>query len=87
MQDENGNQISFEEWEYNNKYIPYKSYEWPVNGGQDFMQVFSSFGKEQKLAHYRYPVQVGQERKGIVFFVHGYGCNTYRHAFLAQMFA
>ena len=30
---------------------------------------------------------VGQERKGIVLFVHGYGCCTTRHAFLARHFA
>jgi alpha-beta hydrolase superfamily lysophospholipase len=40
-----------------------------------------------KLQNYRYPVQVGQQRKGIIFFVHGYGCNTTNHAYLAQIFA
>ena len=39
-----------------------------------------------KLENYRYPVLNGR-RKGIVFFVHGYGCSLHNHAFLAQMFA
>tara|TARA_B110000285_G_C15065638_1_gene584947 strand:+ start:502 stop:702 length:201 start_codon:yes stop_codon:yes gene_type:complete len=29
MQDDEGNQITYEEWEYRLKYIPYKQYQWP----------------------------------------------------------
>jgi len=28
IQDENGNQLSFEDWEYQNKYISYKDFKW-----------------------------------------------------------
>lgn len=47
---------------------------------------FKSEGGET-LANYRQTVAEDVERKGIVFFVHDYGCSTKNHAFLAQMFA
>lgn len=30
---------------------------------------------------------MGVERKGILFYVHGYGGNVHLHAYLAEMFA
>ena len=44
MQDENGMQISFEEWEFRNKYIPYKQYEWPQPDGVNAIEFNSTFG-------------------------------------------
>jgi hypothetical protein len=44
MQDENGMQISFEEWEFRNKYIPYKQYEWPQPDGVNAIEFKSTFG-------------------------------------------
>ena len=33
MEDENGQQISYEQWEYNNKFIDFKSFDWPSPSG------------------------------------------------------
>jgi hypothetical protein len=33
-----------------------------------------SFGDKVNLMAYRYPVPQGIERKGVVFYIHGYGC-------------
>ena len=59
MQDENGMQISYEEWEFRNKYIPYKDYEWPKPDGVNAILFKSTFGSDNHIQNYRYPVQVG----------------------------
>ena len=83
MTDENGQQITFEEWEFKNKYVNYKAVTWPENSTNAIDFSFDGM----KINNYRYPVQIGQKRKGIVFFVHGYGCSVYNHAYIAQMFS
>lgn len=85
MYDDHGNPIKFEDWEYQNKYIDYKGYRWP--NGESSIPFESTLGDGCKIANYRYPVQVGVERKGIVFFVHGYGGAVQHYAYLAEMFA
>jgi hypothetical protein len=37
------------------------------------IKVKSKKGIEYKLVTYRYPVPEGIERKGIIFYIHGYG--------------
>merc|ERR1712086_744337 len=56
-------------------------------GGESSIDFESTKGDGVRIANYRYPVQVGVERKGILFYVHGYGCNVHNHAYLAEMFA
>ena len=36
---------------------------------------------------YRYPVPTGKERKGVVFYIHGYGAYSNRDANIAKQFA
>ena len=36
---------------------------------------------------YRYPVPEGTARKGVIFYIHGYGSYCERYAFQAQTFA
>ena len=36
---------------------------------------------------YRYPVPHGTDRKGIVFYVHGFGCYCEKYAYIAKVFA
>ena len=60
--------------------------QWPKEGGVNPIDMKSSFkGDVAKLFNYRYPVPKG--RKGIVFFVHGYGGQNTHRASLAKMFA
>lgn len=40
-----------------------------------------------KLKSYRYPVPEGKQRKGVVFYVHGYGAYAQRDASIAREFA
>ena len=82
--DEKGEQITFEEWQYRNKYINFKGFQWPQENPID---IKSSLGDGVELANYRFPVPEGIKTKGIVYFVHGYGCSVANHAYLAQMFA
>lgn len=82
---EDGEPIRFDEWEYQNKYIDFKQFDWPM--GESSIPFESTLGDGVKIANYRYPVQVGVERKGIVFFIHGYGGCNQHHAYLAEMFA
>lgn len=42
IQDENGEQISFEEWEFKNKFIDYKSFEWPTPSGVNAIKMESN---------------------------------------------
>jgi hypothetical protein len=48
MQDEEGNQISFEDWEYANKYIDYKKFKWSEENPLDIKT-----NDGEKLANYR----------------------------------
>ncbi len=43
--------------------------------------------EEITLMTYRYPVPMGKERKGIIFYIHGFGSYCERYAYLAQAFA
>lgn len=83
MEDENGQQITFEEWEYKNKFVNYQAVSWP----ERCVNAIDYSVDGVQINNYRYPVQVGQKRKGIVYFVHGYGCSLHNHAYLAQMFS
>lgn len=53
MEDENGNHISFEEWEYKNKFIDYKSIDWPSPSGVNAISMQSN---GSHIQNYRYPV-------------------------------
>lgn len=79
MQDEHGNQITFEEWEFRNKYIDFKPYQFAEENPIDFVNKAGN-----KIANYRQPVPEGQRKKGIIMHVHGYGSSTYMFAFLAH---
>lgn len=48
--------------------------------------IVKSKGKELKLANYRFP-SLTPDRKGIIYFVNGYGDYCRRYAFFAQTFA
>lgn len=85
MYDQEGNAIPYEDWEYNNKYFDFKQYQWPK--GESSIEFESTLGDGVKIWNYRYPVQVGVQRRGIVFYVHGYGTGLQHMAFLAKMFA
>ena len=43
-------------------------------------------GKDAVIANYRYPC-LTKERKGVVFFLHGFGEYVGRYAYLAKEFA
>jgi len=45
------------------------------------------FGKPIKLKAYRYPVPVGKQRRGVVFYIHGYGAYANRDVNIAKEFA
>jgi acylglycerol lipase len=45
-----------------------------------------SGNKEYKLENYRYPSQTG-DRKGIIYFIHGFGDYCGRYAYFAKQFA
>lgn len=83
--DHQGNPVKFEDWEYQNKYIDFRAHTWPK--GDSSIDFKSTLGDDVKIANYRYPVQIGVERKGIVFFIHGYGGSNEHHAYIAEMFA
>ena len=82
MEDENGNRVTFEEWEYQNKIINYKQFDWAEENPIDIRTQGGD-----KLANYRQTVPEGVERKAILFFVHGYGDNVKNYAYLAKLFA
>lgn len=46
-----------------------------------------SDGRDVKIANYRYPSANQNEKKGIIYFVHGYGDYCGRYAYLAKYFA
>lgn len=46
----------------------------------------STFGDGAKLATYSHPLP-DSRRKAVICYVHGYGSNTAKYAFLAQAFA
>ena len=56
MTDEQGNQITFEEWEYNQKYIDYKSHYWSEINPIDLKSVQND---DVKIANYRFTVPEG----------------------------
>jgi len=82
MLDKEGNQITYEDWEYENKFINYKNFEWTQENPISFR---SKSG--DTISSYRQSVPDGMERQGVVFFVHGYGSNTANYAYLGHMFA
>lgn len=43
--------------------------------------------EEIPLMTYRYPVQAGTDRKGVIFYIHGYGSYCERYAFQGRAFA
>lgn len=45
------------------------------------------FGKPIKLKSYRYPVPVGKQRRGVIFYIHGYGAYANRDAGIAKELA
>jgi len=79
-----GQKLTEEEEEFKRKFIDFKGTTFPeINP----IEINSKSGnKEYKLANYRYPCQAG-ERKGIVYFVHGFGDYCARYAYFAKTFA
>ncbi len=43
------------------------------------------FGQPIKLKNYRYPIPEGQTRRGVVFYLHGYGGYSNMDAEVAQV--
>ena len=43
------------------------------------------FGKPIKIAAYRYPVPEGTVRKGVVFYIHGYGCYAHHDCMMVDL--
>lgn len=82
MYDQEGKQITFEDWEYANKYIDFKRFEWSEENPIDYKAE-----NGERIANYRQTVPEGVEKKGTVFFIHGYGCTVKNHAYLGHMFA
>ena len=80
MQDETGNQISFEDWEFQNKYIAYKDFHWSEQNTIDLTSFDGSILKNYRKTAFG-------ERKGIIHFVHGYGDSGFVYAYLASQFA
>ena len=83
MQDENGNQITFEDWEFANKNIDFTTFKWSQENPIDFVT-----DSGEKIANYRQEVVEGVPKKGTIFFIHGQDmCFAQSYAYLAQMFA
>ena len=79
IHDENGQQISFDDWEYKNKYFDKSQYKW--DDGESNVK-----GKGLHANYYQLVPQ-GLERKGVIHYVHGYGDPIRNYAFLGHMFA
>lgn len=58
VEDEEGNSIPYDEWEFKNKFIDYTQFEWP-QGGVNAMEFRSTADDNALIANYRYPVPVG----------------------------
>lgn len=66
------------------KYIDFKAYKFPEINPIDFK--VKSKGKEVKIANYRYP-SANKDKKGLVYYMHGYGDYCARYAYFAKEFA
>jgi len=82
----------FEDMQFKNKFIDFKAFQWPdldADGNiKDALPGFTStLPEKHRISTYRYPVPEGVERKGIVFFNHGYGANIVHYCFFAKMLA
>jgi hypothetical protein len=68
---------------FKHKYIDYTSTHFPEVNPVELV----SADKRFRLANYRYPAAVAKERKGIIFFIHGYGEYVKRYAYFGKVFA
>jgi pimeloyl-ACP methyl ester carboxylesterase len=66
---------------FKHKYIDYTSTHFPEVNPVELV----SSDKRFRLANYRYPA--AKERKGIIFFIHGYGEYVKRYAYFGKVFA
>lgn len=67
---------------FKHKYIDYTSLKFPETNPIDLFTADKRF----KLANYRYPAAT-TERKGIIYFIHGYGEYVSRYAYFGRVFA
>jgi pimeloyl-ACP methyl ester carboxylesterase len=67
---------------FRHKYIDYTSVSFPEVNPFELV----SSDKRFRLANYRYP-SVAKERKGIIYFIHGYGEYVRRYAYFGEIFA
>lgn len=68
---------------FKHKYIDYTSVAFPEINPVELV----SADKRFRLANYRYPATASKERKGIIYFIHGYGEYVRRYAYFGQVFA
>jgi len=76
---------SFSRHRHHPGYIDFGAHRFPEVNPLPLVSVSQRTGKYFKLANYRYPSQ--GKRKGIIFFVHGYGEYCERYAYFAKAFA
>ena len=80
---QSGSTLPFLEWLEQERTVDFAKKEWPQ---VDYIPYFAStHGANQKLATYRYPAQ--GDRKGIVYYCHGYGVNALYNAHFAERLA
>jgi hypothetical protein len=68
-------------------YIDFKSIKYPVVNPVAIMAVQKHNNQYMKIQNYLYPAKEGVRRKGIVYFVHGYGEYNGRCAYLGKGFS
>lgn len=79
-----GQRLTQQEQEFQKKYFDYKEYQFPEANPIELTVKQSN--KQIKLANYRYPA-LTKDRKGVVYFINGYGDYCARYAYFAQAFA
>ena len=82
-----GTRISNDKIKQHPGYIDYKNAHYPEANPMS-LRVYSQMqGRYIWLANYRYPAVDQKNRKGIIYFVHGYGEYVGRYAYFAKYFA
>jgi len=79
--------LSYLEWQYNRKYIPFTEYKWTEVNPFPF-EVNDTFnpGKKLQLYHFRHASNLAKP-KALIFYVHGYGDYGSRYAYMGKHLA
>lgn len=64
------------------KYIDYKSFKFPEINPIELKS--KTKNQEVKLANYRYPAKSQESKKGIIYFIPGYGDYVGRYGYLGK---